>query len=141
MANSIPTSANAILLQNYVDKDVDFSNSPSATFTLKQIPIPSPLPEDSILVQTLYLSNDPIQRVWIQKNSKMEIHLAALPLGQPMGSYSLSRVVQVGGSGDEKFKVGDLVEGPTQWADYAVVNKTKVRVIKYVWVYFFDFSI
>ena len=78
MANSIPTSANAILLQNYVDKDVDFSNSPSATFTLKQIPIPSPLPEDSILVRTLYLSNDPIQRLWIQKNSKMEIQLAAL---------------------------------------------------------------
>lgn len=125
-----PSSARAVVLQNYVRKELDLSSSPSATFAVKDIPLPSPIPEDSLLVQTLYLSNDPIQRLWMQESTDLGRHdLVAQPLGQPFDSFSISRVVQVGGK-EGPFKVGDIVEARSPWADYAVVKKENAKVRK-----------
>ncbi|KAH8119339.1 NAD-binding protein [Phellopilus nigrolimitatus] len=117
---SIPTTSRVVVLQNHIGKAIDFSDSSSGTFTVKEVPIVSPLPDDSLLVQTLYTSNDPVQRLWTS------------PVGSPMAAFTLSRVVKVGGEvkEGESVKVGDLVDAQTQWADYTVVKKDKVKVVE-----------
>ena len=59
MATSIPTTARVIVFQNYeTPSGLDLSvNSPSSTFAVKELPIPSPIPDDSLLIQTLFLGN------------------------------------------------------------------------------------
>ncbi|EJD02777.1 NAD-binding protein [Fomitiporia mediterranea MF3/22] len=135
MSTSIPTSARTVVLQNHplADQDVDLSSSPSGTFTVKEIPLAHPIPEDSLLVQTLYLSNDTGIRHFIEKSAKYEDDIPTLPLGSPILVFrSIVRVIQVGGGdGVGSFKAGDIVEmWQSQWADYVVVKKDKARPIK-----------
>lgn len=131
---AIPTSARAIVLQNYVDSgaELNLSSSPSGTFALKEIPLPSPLPEDSLLVKTLYLSNDAGLRVLVLSSfTNAGAAIRSIPLGTPFPAHTtLSRIVQVGGGEDPKFKVGDIVSTGSTWADYAVVPKEKAQVKK-----------
>lgn len=68
----IPTQSKAWVLHNKPDKDIDFSSGPNATFAFKTLDIPQILPEDSVLVKTIFLSNDPAQRGWIQKDMPPE---------------------------------------------------------------------
>ncbi|EJD02776.1 NAD-binding protein [Fomitiporia mediterranea MF3/22] len=137
-SSSIPTSARAVVLQNYVPEshELDLSSSPSGTFTVKEIPIPSPLPEDSLLVQTVYLSNDPYPRLFVEKSFKFEREdMVPLSLGTPYPLLGLiGRVVQVGGNDENgPHKVGDYVEVfQSYWADYVIVRKDKARARKEV---------
>ena len=55
--------------------------------------------------------------------------MATVKLGEPFHTYSLSRVIQVGGNSGA-VKVGDIVESRAYWADYCVVKKDAVNVKK-----------
>ncbi|KAL5489858.1 QOR1_1 [Sanghuangporus weigelae] len=127
---SSPNSAHALVLRKYLDSEVD-SSVLKDSFALKESPLPSPLPDDSLLVKTLYLSNDPVQRLWMQnpgdQHSGKRQGTLSVQLEVPFDSFSLSEVRRVGGESDS-IKVGDIVEGRTGWADYYVVKKDKVRV-------------
>lgn len=131
---TILTSARAIVLQNYVDPgaELNLSSSPSGTFALKEVPLPSPLPADSLLVKTLYHSNDAGLRLLLSSSySSHRAGFHSIPLGTPFPTLiTLSRIVQVGGGEDSKFKVGDIVSTGSTWTDYAVVSKEKARVKK-----------
>ncbi|EJD02364.1 NAD-binding protein [Fomitiporia mediterranea MF3/22] len=131
---SFPTSARSLVLQKYVDSDADLASTISSHFTVKDVPLPNPLPDDSLLVQTLYLSNDPAQRLWMHKpneQSGARTDMVSIKLGDPFQAFSLSRVIQVGGNSGS-IKVGDIVECRSTWADYSVVKKDAVSVKKEV---------
>ncbi|EJD02363.1 NAD-binding protein [Fomitiporia mediterranea MF3/22] len=83
---SLPTSARALVLKKYVDYDEDLAFTISSHFALKTIPIPNPLPNDSLLVKTLLLSNDPGQRIWMQELGELSAsrpEMATVRLGEP----------------------------------------------------------
>ena len=126
---TIPTSTRAVVLERYAEVGTDPS-SLVTYFAIKELPVPNPLPEDSLLVKTLYLSNDPAQRLWMQKpgpHSGERSDLAELPLGTPFDTFLLARVVQVGGEGGP-IKVGDVVEARGKWADYCMIKKAGARL-------------
>ncbi|KAI8942063.1 hypothetical protein NX059_000161 [Plenodomus lindquistii] len=99
---------------------------PNPTFTLQTIPLP-PLPPDSALVKTLYLSNDPAQRGWIQKDmDPSRLYTAPVLPGSVMRAYGIGKVVR---STTSDLEPGTLVLGNLNWSEYAVVQKGSVRVI------------
>lgn len=129
-----PICARTVSLQKYVTGADDLANLPGDIFAVTDIPLPNPIPEDSLLLQTLCISNDPAQAIWITKHDlddQDRKDMSTLSLGTPMGAFVLSRVVGVGGNGtNEGVKVGDIVEARAYWADYTVVKKSKVTNIK-----------
>ncbi|HEV7737987.1 MAG TPA: hypothetical protein VGO47_11525 [Chlamydiales bacterium] len=66
---ALPTQTKAWIVQNKAEKDVDLSSGPNATFAVTTLNIPSLIPEDSLLVKPVILSNDPAHRLWLQKDS------------------------------------------------------------------------
>ena len=132
---TIRTSARTVVVRDYV-RNGDLSNLPlSSIFEVKDVLFPETLPEDSVLVHTLYISNDFALVGLIQKfidvSSRADIR-NLIPLGAPMQAFSISRVIKAGAEVAKEgiIKVGDLVEGRTPWASYAVVNKEQVKVVR-----------
>lgn len=115
---TIPTSARTVVVQDYIRSGEDLQNLPSSIFAVKDVPLPEVLAADSVLVRTLYVSNDVAQTARIQKffdvSSRKDIS-AITPVGAPMEAFSVSRVVKVGTEIEAEgvIKVGDLVEGKT----------------------------
>ncbi len=75
---------------------------------------PIPLPSDGqVLIQTLWLSVDPAQRIWMARDS----YKPAVPLGDVMQSFAVGQVVD---SRHPDLKPGDIVRGEFGWQDYVV---------------------
>ncbi|RLV95656.1 putative NADP-dependent oxidoreductase YfmJ [Spathaspora sp. JA1] len=120
---SIPSVATTIVIKNCPEKDTicEFDR-PDSTFTIKQIPIPEHLPEGTCLVKTLLLSNDPHQRLSIQKNQEIgRSYAAPLVPGDIMTSLGIVEIVK---SNSKKYEPGQIVIGLIRWADYAVLSDT-----------------
>ncbi len=49
-----------------------------------------------------------------------------------MGAITLSKGVAVGGAQYGKFKIGDLVVGRSEWAEYTVLEKAQMQIVQYV---------
>lgn len=95
--------------------------SSSDTFVLDEKDIPS-LTDGQILVQSLYLSNDPAQRGWIAPAEQIDpkrLYVPPVKEGEPMRARGLGKVVA---SKNNDFKEGDLVQGNLNWVEYAVLN-------------------
>lgn len=94
---------------------------PSKTFAPKTVPIPSEadLQPGQILVETLYLSLDPVARKWLEEDNYFN-HIA---LGDPMLGIGLDRVIA---SRSSKAQPGDLLTAWSGWVSYAVINEDKV---------------
>ncbi|KIJ49097.1 hypothetical protein M422DRAFT_161700 [Sphaerobolus stellatus SS14] len=128
---SIPTETKAWVLQKEAVTEVDFSDSPNSTFTLKTLPIPSSIQDDSVLLKTIYLSNDPAQRGWIQENQEPQrLYLPPVKIGEVMRSAGVAKVIKVGGTSDDSdLKEGDLVRTLPGWAEYSVMQKSMCQRI------------
>jgi NADPH-dependent curcumin reductase CurA len=97
-----------------------------ATFKLENVTLPE-LGADQILVKTLYLSNDPAQRGWIQKGMDPErLYVPPVQEGETMRSYGIGEVVE---STADSLKKGTLVTGTLNWTDYTVVGAKEVRPV------------
>ena len=59
-------------------------------FTFRESPVPEALGPGQILVETLYLSVDPTQRIWIQQDS----YLPAVRIGDVVRAGGLGRVLR-----------------------------------------------
>jgi len=136
---STPTSTRVWVIQNHADGKIRLSKPygvrDTDTFALKiqELPNADSLREHTLLVQTLAISNDPAQRIWIEKvNTFDRPGMRPLDEGTPMHAFTLSKVIAVGGKQDDKFKVGDLVTGRSRWAEYAVLEKGTVQVVQCV---------
>lgn len=92
-------------------KDTDF------TWSEEPAPDASQLAEGQVLVRTLYLSVDPTQRGWMERDT----YLPAVRIGDVMRAGGLGRVIA---SKSPAFSVDDLVSATTNWQDYVVLPST-----------------
>jgi len=83
-------------------------------FDFVEAPVPTPGPGE-VLVRTLYLSMEPIYRLWM---TDTDHDLPPVKLGEVVRGVGLGRVVA---SNVEQWKPGDLAGGMFGWQDYAVV--------------------
>ena len=117
---SLPTSTRQWSLKSYPDSLPTYGSSDS-TFVLEEKPI-SELKDGQILVQVLYLSNDPAQRGWISSPDQLDpkkLYVPPVQLGEAMRARALSKVLS---SKNSDFKEGDIVQASTGWVEYAVVD-------------------
>ena len=99
----------------------------NTTFSLETTSLPTPS-TDQALVKTLYFSNDPAQRGWIQKDMDPErLYTAPVKKGEVMRSFAIAEVVE---SNIESLNKGQLVMGSLGWTEYAIVKKGEVRPIQ-----------
>src|ERR1700730_9258981 len=83
-------------------------------FLWNEAPIPRPS-DGQVLIQILWLSIDPAQRIWMSRDS----YKPAVPLGDVMQVLAVGQVIE---SRHPDFKPGDLVRGEFGWQDYAVTD-------------------
>jgi NADPH-dependent curcumin reductase CurA len=88
----------------------------ASDFTVQDAPMPEPGP-NQMLVRVLWLSIDPYVRLTFDDPTIAGI--PGLPLGQPPLGRAVSQVVK---SNNPDFAVGDIIEGRTVWAEFAVVD-------------------
>lgn len=94
------------------------------TFKLVENDLPAPK-DDEVLVKLKYLSNDPAQRGWINKDVDPErLYVPPVKEGTPMHARGLAEVVE---SKSSKFKQGDLVVASTGWSEYAVMKTSALQ--------------
>jgi len=91
-------------------KDTDFEAHEEA--------LPEALESGQILVETLYLSVDPTQRVWIERDS----YLPAVKIGDVVRATGVGRVIR---SNATAYSEGDLVQGMLGWQTHAVLATGK----------------
>lgn len=84
-------------------------------FTFGTAPVPELQSDGDVLVRTLYLSVDPTQRGWLERDT----YLPAVPIGDVVRAFGAGEVVQ---SRNPQYAVGDLVQGMVGWQDYAVLG-------------------
>ncbi|KAK5083744.1 quinone oxidoreductase [Lithohypha guttulata] len=118
--SSLPTKSRQWVLANHPEGLPTYGQSDSA-FNLKTVDLPS-LQDGQILVQTLYLSNDPAQRGWISPPSQIDpkrLYVPPVKLGDPMRARGLAKVLA---SKANDYAEGDIIQGTVNWVEYAVVD-------------------
>ncbi|KAF2204260.1 NAD(P)-binding protein [Delitschia confertaspora ATCC 74209] len=114
------------LLTNPPVADIKLSGD-DATFSLVTKELP-PVGPNQALVKTLYLSNDPAQRTWIQKDQDPErLYLPPVQKDTPMKAFGICEVVQ---SEAENLKKGDLVLTEANWTEYSVQDAAALRPVQ-----------
>ncbi|GAA5992088.1 hypothetical protein JCM10908_000739 [Rhodotorula pacifica] len=84
----------------------------------------SELEEGQVLAKTLYLSNDPAQRTWIDPSVVKDRAYGPAPdEGDPMPSSFLGKVVK---SRSDKWKEGDWIVALGSWSEYQVVSGERI---------------
>lgn len=83
-------------------------------FTFREEAIPE-LQDGQILVRNLYLSVDPTQRGWLERDS----YMPAVPIGDVVRSIGVGKVVK---SRHPGYAVGEVVSSLVGWQDYAVLS-------------------
>ncbi|KAF2434798.1 NAD(P)-binding protein [Tothia fuscella] len=122
---SLPTKTRAWVLANK-PKDHAILSGPDATFKLETQELP-PLQDGQLLVQIQYLSNDPAQRGWIDADIQANrLYVAPVEVGETMRARGVCKILS---SKDSNFKEGDLVLGPGNWREYAVVNTKECQPV------------
>ena len=88
----------------------------STDFDFAEAPVPTAKASEAI-IQTLYLSIDPTNRIWM---SDMEQYMPPVAIGEVMRGGGIGRVVA---SNSGRWQVGDLVGGLLGWQDYCLVRE------------------
>ena len=89
-------------------------------FNLIESPVPQP-GEGEVLVRTIWLSLDPYQRGRMRANHP---YATPMDLGQVIVGGVVGRIVE---SRTPTFKVGEIVEGPLGWHEFAVSDGGNLR--------------
>jgi NADPH-dependent curcumin reductase CurA len=96
---------------------------PDSNFQLTTTPLPT-LKENQVLAKTLFLSNDPAQRAWL--NDVKKLYVAPVAIDSVMRARGLVEILK---STSPDFSVGDVVNASPGWAEYAVLDaKDCIRV-------------
>ncbi len=83
-------------------------------FTLSQEAVPE-IKDGEILVRNLYLSVDPTQRGWLERDT----YMPAVAIGEVVRAIGAGKVVA---SKNPGYAVGDVVTALVGWQDYAVLG-------------------
>lgn len=86
----------------------------ASLFELRESEVP-PLQPGQVLAQTMYLSFDPTQRMWMA----METYMPMVRLGEPMRAGGVAQVIE---SKHPKYKPGDIVNALCGWQEYVVLE-------------------
>lgn len=115
--------AQEILLVKYATykKPINYDySSPDSNFKLvdKEYDTEDPnlLKSGQLLVQTLYLSNDPAQKGWF---SPYKSYHATTPLNTPAPSHGIARVIK---SNAENFKEGNIIKCQPHWTTHRIID-------------------
>ncbi|KAF2097071.1 NAD(P)-binding protein [Rhizodiscina lignyota] len=115
----LPTTTSQWVLAKKPTEHVVLSG-PDATWTLKHdVPLPQ-LKDGEVLLQTLYLSNDPAQRTWIFDVDPERLYAPPVNIGDVMRTTrNLCKVLD---SKAEKLPTGSLVNASLGWTQYGVID-------------------
>lgn len=122
---SIPTTAKTFVLKQSAIVNVNTKlGEKTSNFELIDRPIRE-LAAGEVLIKTLYLSNDPTQRAWIQKGIIPErMYVPPVLPGQIMRALGIGRIVK---SNNSKYKVGELISCNLKWQDYCVIKPQDIN--------------
>ena len=95
-------------LPTYGGDDTDFK------LVTKDLP---DLKDNQVLLKSLYLSNDPAQRMWIKEAKRLYVEPVAI--GSRMRARGIAEVVE---STAEGLKQGQLVSANVNWTEYCVLD-------------------
>lgn len=120
---SLPTHTPVWRIKNSPEDSVVLDFSDDATFALTEEAVPR-IEDGEMLVENVYISNDPAQRGWIQKGVLPErLYTAPVREGDVMATHSIARVLALKDSTSQRFKVNDFVYCLTAgWRRYAVIK-------------------
>lgn len=123
---SLPTKSRQWVLSQHPKTKPTYSTKPDAdtTFVLKEEPLPE-LQDNQVLVQTIYLSNDPAQRGWIAPPEEIppeRLYVPPVQLGTPMRARGLGKILK---STSPDYNEGDVVQGNVNWREYAIFDVKK----------------
>ncbi|EDK41188.1 hypothetical protein PGUG_05286 [Meyerozyma guilliermondii ATCC 6260] len=120
-----PTQTKTFIVNENPLKDVNFElGQKDSTFKLVEEPL-KPLHDGQVRVKTLYLSNDPTQRNWIQKGIDPErLYVPPVQQGEPVRSLGLGQVVD---SKSSNYKNGDLVLCMMYWSQYCDLTEKQIN--------------
>ena len=106
--------------------DLPVVEGANQTFKLETRELPT-VQDDQVLLKTLYLSNDPAQRGWINKYIKPErLYTVPVKEGTPMHARGLCEVVE---SRSSKLPKGQIVTASAGWNEYAVMDAKAVNPV------------
>jgi len=115
---SLPTKSHVFIV-NKRPKDQPILSGPDATFKQESRDLPS-VSDGQVLIQTLYLSNDPAQRGWLDKyESDDRLYVPPVKEGEVMRAGGIYKVLS---SKNKDFPEGAILQGFGGWADYQVVK-------------------
>lgn len=77
-------------------------------------PMPS-LQEGEFLVKNNFISCDPTQRMWLERDT----YMPAIPIGNVVSAFTAGEIVE---SRHPQYKVGSRISGLFGWANYSVGN-------------------
>jgi NADPH-dependent curcumin reductase CurA len=99
----------------------------NATFSFQTRDLPALL-EGQLLLKTLFLSNDPAQRGWIDAHvPEGRLYVTPVAIGEPMRARGVCEVVD---SKDDKYQKGKLVVASSNWSEYVVRNAAEVQPVR-----------
>ncbi|GMM37240.1 hypothetical protein DASC09_045650 [Saccharomycopsis crataegensis] len=101
------------------------ASSPDATFQQVTSEVPSELPEDHLLVKTIYVSNDPAQGFWIYSNFG-SAYGGKIPVGGNVPALGIGKVVK---STSKDYAPGEYICGHCGWSEYAVLNTKDSKLL------------
>lgn len=107
------TAMKKVVLRSYPEAHVKASD-----FAVEEASIP-PVTEGTFLVRNVFVSVDPMLRIFIDKQPLGSKLMPSLPLGTTIPGAAVGEVIE---SQHPDFKVGDIVEGRFGWQTYAVSN-------------------
>lgn len=121
---AIPKQTKCFILNEPPVGEVNFDQqSPNATFKLVSKDLRELKPGE-ILIKTIYLSNDPTQRAWIQKGLRPDrMYVEPVFQGDIMRLVGLGQVVALASA---KYLVGDILNTSLKWADYSIIKEDVV---------------
>ncbi|GEQ71237.1 hypothetical protein JCM33374_g4918 [Metschnikowia sp. JCM 33374] len=94
-----------------------------STFKLVDAEVPE-LKDGELKVKTLYLSNDPTQRMWIGANQDAKrAYMPPILKGDAVRSLGLAEVLE---SKSDKYAKGDVVSALLSWANESVIPEATV---------------
>ncbi len=107
------TTAKKVVLHSYPE-----SNLKAADFAVEDCPVPA-VADGAFLVRNIFVSVDPMLRIFIDKMPLGSKSMPSLPLGSTIPGAAVGEVIE---SLHPDYKVGDIVEGRFGWQHFAVSN-------------------
>lgn len=97
----------------------------ASDFAFGTASVPS-IADGEVLVRTLYLSSDPLQRIWL---GAVGLTPQSVSIGSPVIAFGIGQVVE---SRNVDIKRGEILQGVLSWSDYIVLKPDDLAICRKV---------